>query len=43
VRVNVKNITNARLLDPIAVSFAGNDAIFVRPPIEASVTFGLHY
>ena len=43
VRVNVKNITNKRLLDPIAVSFAGNDAIFVRPPIEASVTFGLHF
>jgi len=43
VRVNVKNITNARLLDPIAVSFAGNDAIFVRPPIEASVTVRFHY
>jgi outer membrane receptor protein involved in Fe transport len=43
VRVNVKNITNARLLDPIAVSFAGNDAIFVRPPIEASLTLRYHY
>jgi outer membrane receptor for monomeric catechols len=43
VRVNVKNITNARLLDPIAVSFAGNDAIFVRPPIEASITLHYHY
>jgi outer membrane receptor for monomeric catechols len=43
VRINVKNITNARLLDPIAVSFAGNDAIYVRPPIEASLTLGLHY
>ncbi|HEY1765359.1 MAG TPA: TonB-dependent receptor [Opitutaceae bacterium] len=43
VRVNVKNITNARLLDPIAVSFAGNDAIYVRPPIEASLTLRFHY
>jgi outer membrane receptor for monomeric catechols len=43
VRVNVKNITNKRLLDPIAVSFAGNDLIYVRPPIEASLTLRLRY
>jgi outer membrane receptor protein involved in Fe transport len=43
VRVNVKNITNKRLLDPIAVSFAGNDLIYVRPPIEASLTVRFHY
>jgi hypothetical protein len=43
VRVNVKNITNKRLLDPIAVSFAGNDLIYVRPPIEASLTVRLHF
>jgi outer membrane receptor protein involved in Fe transport len=39
VRINLTNITNARLLDPIDVSFAGNDTIFVRPPISASITF----
>jgi outer membrane receptor for monomeric catechols len=39
VRVNVTNITNSRLLDPIDVSFAGNDTIFVRPPISASISF----
>jgi outer membrane receptor protein involved in Fe transport len=38
VRLNIKNILNKRLLDPIDVSFAGNDVIFVRPPITASVT-----
>jgi outer membrane receptor for monomeric catechols len=38
VTVNVKNITNRRILDPIDVTFAGNDAIYVRPPITASVT-----
>lgn len=43
VRVNVKNITDARLLDPIAVSFSGNDDIYVRPPIEASLTLRYHY
>src|SRR5258708_33635562 len=35
VTVNVKNITNKRILDPIDVTFAGNDAIYVRPPITA--------
>jgi len=39
IRLNVTNITDARLLDPIDVSFAGNDTIFVRPPISASITF----
>lgn len=43
VRVNVKNLTNARLLDPIDVSFAGNSLIYVRPPITASITLRLHY
>ncbi len=38
VQVNFKNITNQRLLDPVDVTFAGNDAIFVRPPISASLT-----
>jgi hypothetical protein len=38
IRLNIKNILNQRLLDPIDVSFAGNDVIFVRPPITASVT-----
>ena len=39
VRVNIKNITDSRLIDPIDVSFAGNDTIFVRQPITASFTF----
>ena len=43
VRVNVNNILNARLLDPIDVSFAGNNLIYVRPPIRASITLRLHY
>jgi iron complex outermembrane receptor protein len=43
VRVNVRNITNQRLLDTIDVSFAGNDQIFVRAPISASITLRLHY
>lgn len=38
VTVNVKNILNERILDPIDVTFAGNDVIYVRPPITASVT-----
>jgi hypothetical protein len=43
VRVNVKNMLNARLLDPIDVSYAGNGLIFVRQPITASITLRLHY
>ena len=43
VRVNVNNILNSRLLDPIDVSFAGNSLIYVRPPIRASLTLRLHY
>jgi hypothetical protein len=43
VRINVKNITNSRLLDPIDVSYAGNSLVFVRPPIEASITLRYHY
>jgi outer membrane receptor protein involved in Fe transport len=42
-RFNVTNLTNNRILDPIDVSFAGNDVIYVRPPISASLTFRLHY
>lgn len=42
-RLNVSNITNQRVLDPIDVSFAGNDVIYVRPPVSASITFRLHY
>ena len=38
VQVSVKNLTNARLYDPIDVTFAGNDEIMPRPPISASVT-----
>ncbi len=43
VRLNIKNLLNQRLLDPIDVSFAGNDTIYVRPPITASVTFRYHF
>jgi outer membrane receptor for ferric coprogen and ferric-rhodotorulic acid len=43
VRVNVKNMFNHRLLDPIDVTFAGNDTVFVRPPISASITFRYHF
>jgi len=42
VRLNLTNITNARILDPIDTSFAGNDVIYVRAPISASITFRLH-
>ncbi len=42
VRVNITNILNDRILDPIDVSFAGNDTIFVRKPISASLTFRYH-
>jgi outer membrane receptor for monomeric catechols len=41
-RLNITNLTNRRLLDPIDVSFAGNDTIFVRKPISASLTVRLH-
>jgi outer membrane receptor protein involved in Fe transport len=43
VRVNLNNITDQRLIDPIDVTFAGNDLVFVRQPISASLTFRLHY
>jgi len=43
VRVNIKNLTNARLIDPIDVSYAGNSLIYVRPPITASITLRYHY
>jgi len=38
IQTNVRNITNRRPLDPVDVTFAGNDAIFVRPPVSASFT-----
>jgi outer membrane receptor protein involved in Fe transport len=38
IRLNIKNIFNPRVLNPIDVSFADNDTIYVRPPITASVT-----
>jgi len=43
VRINVTNITNNRILDPIDVSFAGNDVIYVRKPVSASGTLRLHF
>jgi len=43
VRVNVTNALNHRLLDPIDVSFAGNDTVFVRPPISVSLTYRYHF
>jgi outer membrane receptor protein involved in Fe transport len=43
VRLNVTNLTNNRILDPIDTSFAGNDVIYVRAPISASLTIRLHY
>ncbi len=42
VRVNVKNFTNRRILDTVEVAFTGNDVIYVRPPISASITFRYH-
>ena len=43
VRLNLTNLTNARILDPIDTSFAGNDVIYVRAPIAAAITIRLHY
>ncbi len=43
VRLNITNLTNQRILDPIDTSFAGNDVIYVRAPISASLTIRLHY
>ena len=43
VRLNVTNLTNKRILDPIDTSFAGNDVIYVRAPISAALTIRLHY
>jgi len=39
----VTNALNHRLLDPIDVSFAGNDTVFVRPPISVSLTYRYHF
>src|SRR5258708_9027010 len=38
VQVSVKNMLNAKLFDPIDVGFAGNDVVFYRAPISASLT-----
>jgi len=43
VRLNISNLLNERILDPIDVTFAGNDTIYVRPPISASLTVRYHY
>jgi len=43
VQVSVKNFTNARLYDPIDVTFAGNDEIMPRPPITASLTLRYYF
>ena len=43
IRLNVKNAFNHRLEDPIDVSFAGNDTVFVRPPISASLSYRYHF
>jgi hypothetical protein len=42
-RLNITNLTNNRILDPIDTSFAGNDVIYVRAPISASLTIRVHY
>jgi outer membrane receptor for monomeric catechols len=42
VRLNITNLFNHRLLDPIDTSFAGNDVIYVRAPISASLTIRIH-
>jgi outer membrane receptor for Fe3+-dicitrate len=39
VSVNIQNITNARILDPVDVTFAGNDVVYIRQPVNASITF----
>jgi hypothetical protein len=43
VRVNVKNFTNQRILDTVEVAFTGNDVIYIRPPISASITLRYHF
>ena len=43
IRINVTNVTNNRILDPIDPSFAGNDVIYVRAPVSASMTVRAHF
>jgi hypothetical protein len=43
VRLNGTNLMNKRIEDPIDTSFAGNDVIYVRAPISASITIRVHY
>jgi iron complex outermembrane receptor protein len=43
VQVNVQNITNTRIVDPVDVTFAGNNILFVREPVNASITFRFHF
>jgi hypothetical protein len=43
VQLNVKNIFNKLLYDPVDVTFAGNDTILPRTPITASMTFRRHF
>jgi outer membrane receptor protein involved in Fe transport len=42
VRLNVTNLLNNRVLDPIDTSFAGNDVIYVRAPVSLSLTVRYH-
>jgi hypothetical protein len=39
----VKNFTNQRILDTVEVAFTGNDVIYIRPPISASITLRYHF
>ena len=43
VQLSVKNILNSKLFDPVDVGFAGNDVIYYRAPISASVTIRYHF
>jgi hypothetical protein len=43
VQLSVKNMFNHRLFDPVDVSFAGNDVVYYRAPISASITVRYHF
>ncbi|EIP98574.1 outer membrane receptor protein [Opitutaceae bacterium TAV1] len=42
VQVNVNNLLNDDLYDPIDVGFAGNDVVYHRPGLSTSITFRIH-
>jgi hypothetical protein len=42
IRVNLRKLANRRHVGTIDTSCAGNDMIFVREPISASLAFRLH-